>query len=281
MATIFGRSQHPVIIKKIKINIWTLRDEIKALMASRVHNEKQRGNEVIEISDIIKVYSPASTNSAEGGDNTEAANLAEAPAAAADGSLPDVALDTSEDEMAKALAEEAKLKNNPEAAATPEPTPVATVAPATPNNAPTGKITDDMILVKRYPQLGEDKISNGVAILYDITINKIHIFSTRNFIAGQSIVIEFVIPDPFCITIEVLRCVKYNPSSRIISENKPSFRIIGKFLFMKKGERTQLRRFLQSIDANPANNPVDDDEVESQSTEEGGDEDVASLLKEM
>ncbi len=50
---------------------------------------------------------------------------------------------------------------------------------------------------------------------------------------------------------------------------------------MKKGERTQLRRFLQSIDANPANNPVDDDEVESQSTEEGGDEDVASLLKEM
>ncbi|MFN8370985.1 MAG: hypothetical protein U0T83_10230 [Bacteriovoracaceae bacterium] len=268
MATIFGRSQHPVIIKKIKINIWTLRDEIKALMASRIHNEKERGNSVIEISDIIKVYSPNNNVN-----TANAANIAEAP-------LPDVPLDNSEDEMKKALEEEARLKNGE--APTPEAAPEEVSTAASPVDAEKnneGKITEDMYLLKRYPQLSDDKVSTGVAILYDITFDKIHIFSTRNFIAGQSIVIEFLIPDPFCITIEVLHCVKYNPSSRIISENKPSFRIIGKFLFMKKGERTQLRRFLQSIDANPANNPNNGADDESTGAE--GEEDVASLLKEM
>ena len=93
----------------------------------------------------------------------------------------------------------------------------------------------------------EEKIHAGVVVISELEIGRIHFFSSVHFIAGQSIVIEFMIPQKFALNAEVLHAYEYNTEGRILSPDKFSYRVVADFTFLKKGERALLREFLQSI----------------------------------
>jgi hypothetical protein len=101
---------------------------------------------------------------------------------------------------------------------------------------------------RRKPALLEDThISPGVMILSDINMDEILFFSKHQFNYGQSIVIEFLVPNYFILSAEVISCNRFNRKSRIINPTRPEFRMRARFTFQTMGERTLLRNFLNSI----------------------------------
>lgn len=102
-------------------------------------------------------------------------------------------------------------------------------------------------LLKR-PPIEKEKLYFGKTILAEISIEKIFLFSSQEFLHGQSIVIEFLVPNHFIINAEVVYCKPHNMKSRIIGEKKLPYRVGARFTFIKEGERTNLRKFLQSIE---------------------------------
>ena len=97
------------------------------------------------------------------------------------------------------------------------------------------------------PQLDESKLNDGVVALMDINLKTISCFSQKDYLCGQTIIIEFLIPNHFFVTAEVLMCRNYNMRSRIISQSSLSFRLHAKWTYNLPGERTMMKRFLNSI----------------------------------
>ena len=73
-------------------------------------------------------------------------------------------------------------------------------------------------------------------------------FTQGKFLQGQSVVIEFLIPQTFMMTADVTYCHYYALRSRIISSTKPDYRVQSRFNFALQGERENLRNFLKSIE---------------------------------
>ena len=113
-----------------------------------------------------------------------------------------------------------------------------------------GKVLE---IYRARPRLGKNKFDDGVVALMDIDMKTISCFSQKNYLCGQVIVIEFLVPNHFFVTAEVLGCRNYNMRSRIISQAGLNFRLHAKWTYNLPGERTMLRRFLNSIglDASP------------------------------
>lgn len=280
---IYGNTNHPVEIKKIKIRIWRLRDELEAVIGERAELIGVKSLTKAQLSDLMKEYHghinhpksyldelgiPSETleivEEPEQLDDSEdemAAALADAGqlddsedamAAALAGGGDEVAdageLDDSEDAMAAALAggdvaDAGELDDSEDAMA-------AALAGAS-ADAPAPKVqkTDNNSVIKlRRPKISEDKVSDGITFLNDVNMETMAFFSKKQFIKGQSIIIEFLIPNYFILSAEVLMCRKYNMASKIISPTRPDYRVHAKFLFSKKGERTLLRRFVKSIE---------------------------------
>ena len=59
---------------------------------------------------------------------------------------------------------------------------------------------------------------------------------------------EFLIPKMFSLNAQVIHCRKHSMSSRVISGQKLPHRACFKFTFLKPGEKSLLRQFLQSIE---------------------------------
>ncbi len=93
--------------------------------------------------------------------------------------------------------------------------------------------------------------SFGLTYLTEVNSDEILIFSHSYFSPGQTIVIEFLIPNSFTIQAEVTHVRNISMKSRIISPNKIQYRIQARFLYHQYGDRTLLRHFLQSL------NPID------------------------
>ena len=91
-------------------------------------------------------------------------------------------------------------------------------------------------------------MSYGFAIMNDIHMEDILIFSKKNFKLGESVVIEFLIPNRFILGAVISYTNYYGMRSRIISDSKPEYRIKADFTHGKIGERTELRSFLKSIE---------------------------------
>ena len=68
---------------------------------------------------------------------------------------------------------------------------------------------------------------------------------------GQSIVISFNIPEKFILNAEVTYSQSYSLKNRILSDTTLPYRICAKFSFLRKGERTLLRNFLEKIEYRP------------------------------
>lgn len=133
--------------------------------------------------------------------------------------------------------------------------PEITPAP-TPESDTEGKVSvlrpgNEQFIKERNPitriKPPEENIAHGSAYLNEFNIDEMLFFSTQYFQPGQHLVVEFIIPNSFSIQAEVFYIKNVAMKSRIIAENKMSYRVGIKFLFNHPGDRTLLRSFLASI----------------------------------
>lgn len=232
---IHNSSSDPVLIKKISLKIWSLRDEIEA----RIREKVEAGVDVDEneIMQIRAQYTPKQS----GGNVLQLKGSSE--------------LDSGEDEMAKAMAEAMNGGGEDAAESSEEKQPEENsenVAAAEDNIVQLngGAPADNNIITINLdaPNIPEEKIAKGKTVLSEISMEKMFFFCNKAFTEGQNIVIQFCIPKSFIVNAEILYCRPFNLKSRIISQNNYTHRALIRFKFLKEGERALLRQFLQSIE---------------------------------
>jgi len=241
---IHGNSTDPVLIKRIPLRIWHLRDEIEAIVKTRLIARKQSGEEddSLSVDDLVQEYKPkgplkdeSSEAPAEGGD---------APAEGGDAPA-----DESEAAMAAALEVIDGGEGEEEDGATEElEAEAAEEAKEMVEGQTDEEIKKSGVIVQRRPKLEQAAVIPATAILAEIDMDHMYIFSNHKFVPGQSIVVDFVVPKRFTVNADVYYCREYNMKSRIISDKKLPYRIAVKFTFLKEGERTLLRNFVTSIE---------------------------------
>lgn len=241
---IYNKSNHPVEVKKISVRIWSLRDEIEAALNRRM-KECEAAGVPLFIDDIKKFYnlSTPSDNvlplNAKSGDGM--ASLME-ELAPQENETPEEKKEEPEQSMtpegenqeSKTLneAEEIIAEQTLQGLETKKPNPVVLQRPYT----------------RQAPDL--DKITYGFVLLSDITMDQMLTFTKDKFLHGQSVIVEFLIPQNFMMTASVAYCHHYAMRSRIISSTKPDYRLQLHFSHSVPGERDTLRNFLKSIEPN-------------------------------
>lgn len=244
---IYNKSTHPIEVKKISIRLWGLRDEIEAAIGRRM-KECEAAGVPLYIDDIKRFYNLNLNRPLNEQDNV-------------------ISLHPQKDaaDMANLMEQAAEAAGSDEAA---NPVPAQDAAPV---EAPSSesktfseadKIIDEQnkqgletgkpnpILDRPYQRQAPDleKISYGFTFLGDINMETIFCFTKDRFLQGQSVVMEFLIPQNFMMTAEVTYCHYYALRSRIISSTKPDYRLQCQFAFSIPGERDTLRNFLKSIE---------------------------------
>ncbi len=244
---IYNKSGHPVEVKKISIRLWSLRDEIEAAIGRRIKECEAAGIPLF-IDDIKRFYNLNLSQSLNDQSNV----------------IPLHAQKNETESMAN-LMEEVAAK---EAPATEAPAPESVEAPAAEAPPESKTFTEaeqiiaeqskqgletkkpNPILERPYQRQAPDlnKISYGFTFLADINMENILCFTKDKFLQGQSVVVEFLIPQNFMLTADVTYCHYYALRSRIISSTKPDYRLQCRFSFSIPGERDTLRNFLKSIE---------------------------------
>ncbi|MBC7540406.1 MAG: hypothetical protein H7281_16400 [Bacteriovorax sp.] len=230
---IHNSSSDPVLIKKISLKIWSLRDEIEARINDKLEAGTPSG--ALDLMEIRAHYSPKNLQ------NNNVLSL-----------KPNAELDTGEDEMARAMAEvEAEESSETAEAATDSEAGSENVIDLAPQTPPENVVSIDQNIISislDAPNIPEDKVSKGKTVLSEISMDKMFFFCNKPFTEGQSIVIQFCIPKSFIVNADILYCRPFNLKSRIISQNNYTHRALIRFNFLKEGERALLRQFLQSIE---------------------------------
>lgn len=241
---IHNSSSDPVLIKKISLKIWSLRDEIE----SRIQEKIEAGEMVPEVLEekILELRGEYTKKAAVPDNLIQLKSASDLPS-------------DDEDEMAKAMAAAMESDGEDSSAVTPGDSEnittdelevdnvVAMNAEATPS-APIDKNGNVITIGIEPPNLSEDKVSKGKTILSEIGMEMMFFFSNKAFTEGQSIVIQFCIPKTFIVNADVIYCRPFNIKSRIISQNNYTHRMLIKFNFLREGERALLRQFIQSIE---------------------------------
>lgn len=257
---IHSNSTDPVLIKRISLKIWSLRDEVEAVLQRALRD--QPGKEELTPEEIQKIKSEyqyrgpidqrpnlqlVQGGATEGGD-AEGEDLEAAMAAAMGGG---------EEGAEEAEAPAAEGEEGTEASAEGEEEDLEAAmaaamggggeegdAPAA--GAPAGGPLK--VIQRSSDTLPESKISRGVTILSEVSMDSLYFFGSEKYLEGQSIVIEFQVPKRFVVNATVAYCRPFNIRSRIISDKKVSYRVVARFSFLKDGERTLLRDFIKSIE---------------------------------
>ncbi len=271
---IYGGSNDPVYIKKISLRLWTLRDELEAVIEKRLAHMGPDADRKQAISDLLEEYASKGPSAAVipisdsggmlGSSGEELDDLGAAMAAAMGGAeASDDAPDPFEAAMAEAAAEgEGETDNSEEAAPAEDPFEAAMATAMEGNeggeSAPaplmeSGTVVDEsdsnvVTLFQRRPSLPDHKIFNGKTVMAEVGMDEIYFFCQTKLLVGQSVVIEFQIPKRFRLCAEVRYCRQYNMKSRIISENALPYRVVAKWTYLRSGERTLLRQFIESIE---------------------------------
>lgn len=229
---IYNKSGHPIEVKKISIRLWSLRDEIEAALGRRMKECEAAGIPLF-IDDIKKFYNLLQE------EETPSNVLSLKKADAEDGMASLMESIGDEVKADEVKAEENKLGEAEEI-----------IAEQTLQGLETKK--PNPILERPYQRQAPDldKVSYGFILLSDINMEHMMSFTKDKFLQGQSVVVEFLIPQNFMMSADVTYCHNYAMRSRIISSTKPDFRLQCKFLFSMKGERDALRNFLKSIEPN-------------------------------
>lgn len=244
--TIFNKSHHPIEIKKISIRIWTLRDEIEAAIERRM-KECEAAGIPLYIEDIRKFYKMRADVPLNQDSNV--VQLKEKKPESQDemNNLMETLGDEAKGEETSDASEtdaEAKEKSNTlnEAEEILAEQKLKGIDSESPNPFLERPFT------RQAPNL--DKISYGFSLLSDVNMESILSFAKDSFLHGQSVVIEFLIPQTFIVSAEVTYCSYYALRSRIISSTKPDYRVQSRFTFAMPREREYLRNFLKSIEPN-------------------------------
>ncbi len=231
---IHNSSSDPVLIKKISLKIWSLRDEIESRIQAKI-DAGELPPEAME--EKIKELRDEYTKKSALPDNV--VQLKSGNDLPAEG----------EDDMEKAMA--AAMAGGDDAEAeTPAEGEADTNIVAMNADAPIQDANGNVITIgiEAPVNLSDDKISKGKTILSEISMDKMFFFSNKAFTEGQSIVIQFCIPKTFIVNADVIYCRPFNIKSRIISQNNYTHRMLIKFNFLREGERALLRQFIQSIE---------------------------------
>lgn len=198
---IYKNSNAPVLLKKINLNVWSLRDEIGQVIMSKIESMEEK--ELVK--SLIQDYSPEKPAlkliKNEDSQDTESTG-------------------DSEETNSQIPAEEVEEKNE----------------------------TNNEEITQKVFKLSPDKISKASTIMSEIYMDEIYFFSESPFLEGQSIVVQFCVPQSFILNADVFFCQTYSASNRVIGKSKLPYRICAKFSFLKSGERTLLRQFLSSIE---------------------------------
>ncbi len=262
---IYGGSNDPVYIKKISLRLWTLRDELEAVIEKRLTHMGPGADRKQAITDLLEEYAAGNDDEGKSADvlpmmgssGEELDDLGAAMAAAmGGGEAATDAPDPFEAAMAEAITEGD--------GAAPEVDPFEAAMAEAGDEAPqlatpmveSGTVVDEseapesnvVTLFQRRPNLPENKIFNGKTVMAEVGMDEIYFFCQTKLLVGQSIVIEFQIPKRFRLCAEIRYCRQYNMKSRIISENALPYRIVAKWTYLRPGERTLLRQFIESIE---------------------------------
>lgn len=253
-------SSDPVLIKKISLKVWTLRDEVEARVKEKVEALQDQEVGEVDLSDLKEAYTKKSA--------PDANVIALAPAAP---------LDDSEDEMKRAMEEAmggqdaANSEENTTAETNTEDSESADNNAEPVNNNVTSLFAgnnseNNLVDIKvEMPPLPEEKIFKGKTVLAEIGMDRIFFFTNKLFTEGQSIVIKFEIPKTFIMNADVHYCRPFNLKSRVISQNNFQYRVMAKFSFLKEGERALLRQFLKSVEPETqAQTPVQEVKAEKE-----------------
>ena len=222
---IYNKSGHPIEVKKISIRLWSLRDEIEAALGRRMKECEAAGIPLF-IEDIKKFYKLTSED--EMPDNVVSLKKNEDGMTSLMESIAEDAKADSEESKALSEAEEIIAEQALQGLDINKPNPIL-----------------ERPYQRQAPDL--DKVSYGFILLSDINMESVLSFTKDKFLQGQSVVIEFLIPQNFMMTADVTYCHHYAMRSRIISSTKPDYRVQCKFTFGMKNERDNLRKFLKSI----------------------------------
>ncbi|MCK5072459.1 MAG: hypothetical protein KAQ98_03470 [Bacteriovoracaceae bacterium] len=284
--TIYGSSKHPVLIKKINLNIWLLRDEIENILARRIIWAKSQGIE-LSIDDLKREYSPQ---------DDPATPIADLELTKDSSSVKDESNGNDEEDLESAMAaaitgEEGKDEDAGDDSSNADDEEDLEAAMATAITGEEGEkgeedgenaedqgasvsdIQNKPVINQRHPHLPKEKISFGKTILSEIYMDKMFMFTDNKFVVGRSIVVEFNIPKKFVLNADVIYCSEYNLKNRIISDTKFSYRLAIKFTFLKKGERTLLRQFISSIEPD-----IDESAIAKTEKKEKKEEDLDDVL---
>lgn len=182
-------SPDPVSIKKIYLNIWTLKDEIKSVLGQKLKEQK--------------------------------------------GSL--------KKKESKKIQEEYFYKGPPER----DESGLTLIEGGKESEKKSKPVT---VTQRTSTTLPKENVAKGMCLLSEVGMNDLYFFTNESYLEGQSIVLEFLIPQKFIVNAEVSYCRVFNMKSRIIGGHKLPFRVAAKFTFLKEGERTLLRQFVQSVE---------------------------------
>lgn len=207
---IHNSSTDDVLIKKISLIVWSLRDEIESKIQQRIArgeiNPEDKNEFEKQIQEMRLQYSKTnSSNQVSSEKEANSKDEATPPSELTDQEMESLAMS---DDIALNLNSDSDLNFIP-----------------------------------------EEKVALGKTILSEIGMDRILFFCNHPFIEGQSIVIKFNIPQAFVVNADVKYCRPFNFKSRIISKNSYNLRVLADFTFLKPGERALLRQFIQSIDA--------------------------------
>ena len=245
---IYNKSAHPVEVKKIAIRVWSIRDEIETAIGRRM-KECEAAGVPLFIDDIKSFYNlnlQASLN--------EQANVLQLH--------PKTEEVENMANLMESISEEAAPEAAPVEAAAPSPegSPEVSAESQTFNQAEQLMAEQNLqgletkkpnpIIVRPYQRQAPDldKICYGFTLLSDINMDNILSFTKDKFLQGQSVMVEFLIPQTFMMNATVTYCHNYALRSRIISSTKPDYRLQCMFSYSLPGERDTLRNFLKSIE---------------------------------
>ena len=104
-----------------------------------------------------------------------------------------------------------------------------------------------VVLRQVRPPLPPGRVHHGSVFISELQMDRIRFFSSAHFLEGQAVAMEFIVPERFIVNADVLHCHRYSMRSRVISPTTLSFRAVAEFSFLKRGERTLLRKLVRSI----------------------------------
>lgn len=250
---ILNRSNHPVYVKRINLLIWSLRDELEAAIAKRLE-ETTSGEPNLEDlkifygrprrfyagKDVLKSKT-SSTNSNEDDENESSDETELDPSGnPMDNDAMAMMAAVSGDEETAEDTKEAETGTDAEAEAATSETNTT--------SAPEKKTIDPQTFMMNRIHPDAGKLAKGFALINDLDMDSFLFFSRNGFNRGQTIVVELVIPRRFTLTAEVIKCENISRRSRVISDEKPNFRIHAILTYNQPGEREALRSFLKSVE---------------------------------